>query len=562
MDHRPSKSPLLRARPIAWAAALVVSTVAFAGVATAPAATPRRVLAFARALAPGSGQPGRLSQPTAVATDPSGNVVVADTGHDRVVRLTPSGRFLGMLGGAGTLSGPSGVAVDAYGDVYVTDTGHARIVEFGPDGSVQRAWGTEGEAPGQFEFPTAVTLEPGGDLYVADTGNGRVQRFPPTGGLPTQIIGRPGTRRGQFDAPSGVAVSLTGDVFVSDTGNDRVQVFSSTGAFKRSWGKPGSAPGRLDGPEGLAVDASGAVLVVDGGNDRVQAFTAAGRFLRATEPRRASQMLQAPAGMAIDCSGRVQVADGDGNRVATLRAANLISPTKDTLQYFHRSVAATAAVERVITSKRLVALTFDDGPSVPYTQRVLDILTRYRARATFFLVGRFVQTYPDLVREEMSLGEEIANHTYDHPHLTSLSMSAVQTELQSGTAAIRQVGAPAPRWFRPPYGLFSGPISTAAQAMGQSTIGWHHTFDQYLLADPSGGVASLLRNLRPGSIVLAHDGQKFLDSRLEQLPNFLAGLRRICYTPTTVGDLLRRTGFSGVRTGGSAPGTNPAPGSE
>jgi hypothetical protein len=62
--------------------------------------------------------------------------------------------------------------------------------------------------------------------------------------------------------------------------------------------------------------------------------------------------------------------------------------------------------------------------------------------------------------------------------------------------------------------------------------------------------------------VLAHDGQKLLDSRLAQLPNFLAGLRRNCMTPTTVGDLFRQTGLYNVRTGGGAPGTNPSPGSE
>ena len=83
-----------------------------------------------------------------MATDTAGNVVVADTGHDRIVRLSAGGRFLGELGG-GLLSQPAGVAVDAYGDVYVADTGHSRIVEFAPDGGILRAWGAEGAAPGQ-----------------------------------------------------------------------------------------------------------------------------------------------------------------------------------------------------------------------------------------------------------------------------------------------------------------------------------------------------------------------------------------------------------------------------
>jgi peptidoglycan/xylan/chitin deacetylase (PgdA/CDA1 family) len=162
----------------------------------------------------------------------------------------------------------------------------------------------------------------------------------------------------------------------------------------------------------------------------------------------------------------------------------------------------------------------------------------------------------------MSRGHEVGNHTYDHPHLTQLAPADMSAELQAGTAALKQVGAPVPRWFRPPYGDFSGAISTNADQMGQVTIGWHHTFDQYLLKDAAGGVARLLRDVQPGSIVLAHDAQRFLDSRLEQLPNFISGLQRQCLKPTTVGDLMRQTGFYDVHTGGRAPGATPVPGAE
>src|SRR5204862_1363676 len=169
----------------------------------------------------------------------------------------------------------------------------------------------------------------------------------------------------------------------------------------------------------------------------------------------------------------------------------------------------------------------------------LDILARCRVHATFFDVGRWVQTYPELVREEMALGHELANHTFDHPHLTALAPANVAAELQNGAGALRQVGAPTPRWFRPPYGSFSGAISTAADGLGEATIGWHHTFDQYLLHDPAGGIASLLRNLRPGSIVLAHDGQTLLDARIDPLPNLLAGMGRYCSRATTLDDTMR-----------------------
>ena len=562
MSHRSRNFPRPRARRQACAATLAFALIGLAAISPAPASTSRRTLAFARFLAPPAGSPGRLADPSAVATDAIGNVFVADTDHDRIVRLTSSGRYLGALGGPGVLSRPAGVAVDATGNAYVADTGHDRIVEFDRRGATVRAWGSEGDAPGRFDFPTALALEPGGDLYVADTGNDRIQRFPPTGGLPTLVFGRSGRRHGELDAPAAVAVGQTGDVLVADSGNDRVETFTSTGQYRRVWGAHGSGPGRLDAPQGIAVDPEGAVFVADGGNDRVEVFTPRGRFIRETRARNADEAMQGPAGLATDCSGRVQVADADGNRVVSLRAAGLIGPGPDTLDYFHRSVAATAAVERVVTSRRLVALTFDDGPSQLYTQRVLDMLARYGVHATFFDVGRRVQAYPQLVREEMDRGHELANHTYDHPHLTQLDPAAIASELVGGTDALEQAGAPAPRWFRPPYGLFSGAISTSADALGQATIGWHHTYDQYLLHDPAGGVASLLRDVRPGSIVLAHDGESHLDGRLEQLPSFLAGLRRECLTATTVGDLLRQTGFYDVRTGGSAPGTIPSPGSE
>lgn len=558
MDHRTRTPALPRTRPALCAAAVTAVLVSLAAISSAPASTARPSLYLSRVL--GGAGAARLASPDGVATDAAGDVYVADTGANRVVKLTPGGRLAGQYGAPGVLAGPTGVAVDAQGDVYVADAGHGRIAEFAPDGGLVRSWGSPGTGPGQFDYPSALALEPGGDLYVADTGNDRVQRFAPTGGLPTLVFGAAGRGRTQLSAPGGIAVAPNGDVLVSDTGNDRVQVFSSAGRSVRRFGRRGTRPGRFDGPQGIAVDPAGVVYVADGGNDRVQAFTTRGRFLSQTAARRRGRGLQGPAGVATDCSGRVQVVDGDGGRVATLRARNLSRPGPDVLRYFHTEVAPAGAVERVATSKRLVALTFDDGPSPTYTPQVLDILDRYRVRATFFLVGRFVAAYPDLVRRELASGYELANHTYDHPRLTQLPRDQVVAELQGGENAIQQVGAPAPRWFRPPYGLFTGDISQVADGLGEATIGWHRTLDRYILADPAGGTAGLLRDVRPGSIVLAHDGQRNLDRQVAALPGFLDGLRRLCLRQTTVGDLMLQTGYGGVRTvGGPAAGLPPAP---
>jgi peptidoglycan/xylan/chitin deacetylase (PgdA/CDA1 family)/sugar lactone lactonase YvrE len=522
-------------------------------------------LSVARYFAGTGAVPGRLADPAGVATDAAGNVYVADSGNGRIEQFSPGGRFRRAWGssgsGPGQLAQPAGVAVDAGGDVYVADSGNHRIVEFAPDGSLVRAWGSLGSAPGEFDYPSSVAIEPGGDLYVADTGNDRVQRFRPTGGAPVLVIGSSGRRRGQLDSPAGVTVQLNGKVVVADTGNDRIQVFSTTGSYVRSWGGTGSGPGRFRDPEGVAADPQGNVFVADGGNDRVQAFDGRGRFLRESHGQRRTAALAGPAGVATDCSGHVQVVDGDHDRVATLRARNFSVPAPDRLDYFHPYVASDAAIQGVRTDKRLVAITFDDGPSDAFTPQVLDILAGRGVHATFFVVGRFVAEHPELVRREVAAGHELANHTYTHPRLTQLTPDQQSAEVQSGMQAIAQMGRRA-RWFRPPYGLFSGQISRTAAGLGEATIGWHGTLDQFLLHDPSGGVASLLREVRPGRIVLAHDGQRFLEHAVEVLPGFLDGLRRECLTPTTVGSLMHATGFDGVRTGGRAPGVAPAPAEE
>ena len=532
-----------------------------APAAGAKPAAARGSLTVARYFGAAGPEAGGLSYPAGVAADPSGNIYVADAGNGRVDVFSSGGSSRGSFGAPGELAHPGGVAVDARGDVYVADSGHHRVLEYAPAGQLVRQWGGLGAAPGQFNNPTALAIEPGGDLYVADTGNDRVQRFPPTGGVPTLIVGRSGRHRGELRAPGGITVEPNGKLVVADTGNDRIQVFSTTGRFVRGWGRRGSTRGRFRAPTSVATDPQGTVFVADSGNQRLQVFTGSGRYLRESHGERRGTALSAPAGVATDCTGHVHVADSSRNRVATLRARNLVAATTDRLHFFHSYVAANAAIASVRTDKRLVALTFDDGPSQVFTPQVLDVLASHGVRATFFLVGRFVAQYPELVRREIAAGHELANHTYDHPRLTQLPADQESAELQSGRQAIEAMGV-RPRWFRPPYGLFSGEISRIADRLGEATIGWHGTLDQFIGRDPVGGVAQMLREVRPGAILLAHDGQRNLERAVAGLPELLDGLNRLCLRPTTVAELMHATGFDGVRTGGRAPEVAPAPADE
>ena len=123
-------------------------------------------------------------------------------------------------------------------------------------------------------------------------------------------------------------------------------------------------------------------------------------------------------------------------------------------------------------SPRKLAITFDDGPNPAITPKLLDLLDRYSAKATFFVIGRFVRECPDLVKETAARGHVIGNHTDAHRNLAWLSPSQVTVELRLCHHAITNaVGAPA-KWFRPPYGFRNPWVIPAATELGCKTAMW------------------------------------------------------------------------------------------
>src|ERR1700756_4655860 len=96
-----------------------------------------------------------------------------------------------------------------------------------------------------------------------------------------------------------------------------------------------------------------------------------------------------------------------------------------------------------------LALTYDDGPNDPHTLRLLEVLAKHDVRATFFLIGRYVQQRPDIVREVMQAGHVVGNHTFTHPHLIMTGPGETRNELEKCQSALRDVTGASPRLFRP-----------------------------------------------------------------------------------------------------------------
>ena len=225
------------------------------------------------------------------------------------------------------------------------------------------------------------------------------------------------------------------------------------------------------------------------------------------------------------------------------------SPTKTNTQ---RRRAQPNALFRVRTDKPYVALTFDDGPDVRYTATVLDLLADRNVTATFFMIGVNALAHPELARRAVSEGHTAGNHTYDHRELELLRPPAIEVEIEKGQAALRRIGLESPPWFRPPKGYTDHAVGVLADADRYRTIFWDVAVERYIDHQPiAQGVDQLLAEVRPGSIILAHDGGHVVGIKdrpklsrartVEALPLLLDGLAKRGFEVMSVDALLQRT---------------------
>ena len=160
-----------------------------------------------------------------------------------------------------------------------------------------------------------------------------------------------------------------------------------------------------------------------------------------------------------------------------------------------------------------MALTFDDGPHPEGTPDVLAILDEAGIKATFFLVGEQVERRPALAAEVASRGHLIALHGHRHRPQPALSARAVDDDLTRGAAAIETATGIAPRWHRPPYGLYSPAGLAAAREQGLKPLLWSRWGkDWRRLTTPERIAARAVAGLRPGDVILLHDAD-FYSSR-------------------------------------------------
>ena len=176
-------------------------------------------------------------------------------------------------------------------------------------------------------------------------------------------------------------------------------------------------------------------------------------------------------------------------------------------------------------------LTIDDGPDPVDTPRILEVLDRHEARATFFVIGARARQYPELIQEILHRGHTLGNHSDSHPSATFWMAGAGRTfrEVTGAIPPLRAAGA-RPWAFRPPVGIRNPFLKTALRRAGLRCVNWSIRSGDCLTSDGQGVVNRVLRQARPGAIVLMHEGPSVrAPLRVRVIDQTVAALRAAGY---------------------------------
>lgn len=192
-------------------------------------------------------------------------------------------------------------------------------------------------------------------------------------------------------------------------------------------------------------------------------------------------------------------------------------------------------------STKQVALTFDDVPDPRFTPQVLDVLKKYKVRATFFIVGSRAEKHPDLVKRMVKEGHIVGNHSYNHPEFGKLSMNAFRKQILHTGDIIHHLTGYTPKMIRPPYGDINEEQLKWAARQHYSIVNWNVDSLDWKGLSKEKVKDNILSAVKPGSIVLQHAGGGVgsnLNGTIEALPEVIEELRHRGYELVTLDEML------------------------
>jgi len=312
------------------------------------------------------------------------------------------------------------------------------------------------------------------------------------------------------------------------------------------------------GPDGKIVAEASLLITVINGSRTLMAEELAARaeldlFLQHCLLLRADPLLRSQlCGRALEMAGRMPEALA-AYEYGFSYNPQLPSLRADLLLAYHQLGLLQdrpQEIHRLSTGGRRIALTFDDGPHPVLTPVILDLLDRYHAKATFMLVGKQAETYPELVRLIVERGHELGNHSYSHRNLTRLSQLEIERELVMTRQVIRRACGEFVTLFRPPGGHYNACVRQAAQITGFTTVFWNENIGSYKGRPADEICQSMLTKIGHSNIILLHNGY---DETPEVLPLLLPELHQRGYRMDTVSALTSHQPFSLSDLAASAP---------
>jgi poly-beta-1,6 N-acetyl-D-glucosamine synthase len=256
----------------------------------------------------------------------------------------------------------------------------------------------------------------------------------------------------------------------------------------------------------------------------------------------------------VDFEGQGEILQFKSMPKEGLRSIFVDPKTHLITQSIYQSFPSAYLIQRSGFINKHLAITFDDGPDPNYTPRILDVLQSEKVPAAFFVIGQNAEKFPDELRREYALGEEIGSHTFTHPNLGAVSDERVELELNATQRAIQSIIGHSTLLFRPPYNADAEPVSAEevkplalAGGLGYITVGEYIDPQDWNLtnrpSDPALAGAQIAKSIidqvhqGQGNVILLHDGGGNRDATIEALKRFIPLLKKEGYTFTGISKL-------------------------
>ncbi|NMB07585.1 MAG: polysaccharide deacetylase family protein [Tissierellia bacterium] len=204
----------------------------------------------------------------------------------------------------------------------------------------------------------------------------------------------------------------------------------------------------------------------------------------------------------------------------------------------------------VETEEKKIAISFDAAWGDNYTREILDILDKYNIKSSFFLVGFWIDKYPEHVKEIHRRGHDVGNHSTNHPYMTKLSEEEMIKELNITGNKIKELTKEKPILFRPPFGDYNDKLISVCRDNGYYVIQWDVDSLDWKEMGVQPVVDRVVRNVKNGSIVLFHNNAKFV---LEYLPIIIERLQKEGYEILPISRLIYKDNFYMDNTGRQIP---------